>query len=172
MILAWIDTRPFLFVLGIPIVILLTFLGCAIVKSRVRRWKASAGTLILYVLLFAFFLYGPFIGQTKTREYMMSWEIKPPHLHGEANQGTQIKVPEVIFSFIEFPEHFIGYHSIELADHLKTNGKDEVKALIEITSDYGKVRGYSVLEIVGAKSWPNEGIFGGSSGSPQRSPWD
>lgn len=172
MIFAYIDTRPFLFVLGIPIVILLTFLGCAIVKSRVRRWKASAGTLILYVLLFAFFLYGPFIGQTKTREYMMSWEIKPPHLHGEANQGTQIKVPEVIFSFIEFPEHFIGYHSIELADHLKTNGKDEVKALIEITSDYGKVRGYSVLEIVGAKSWPNEGIFGGSSGSPQRSPWD
>tara|TARA_B110000438_G_scaffold169098_1_gene161580 strand:+ start:229 stop:747 length:519 start_codon:yes stop_codon:yes gene_type:complete len=171
-IFAYIDTRPFLFVLGIPIVILLTFLGCAIVKSRVRRWKASAGTLILYVLLFAFFLYGPFIGQTKTREYMMSWEIKPPHLHGEANQGTQIKVPEVIFSFIEFPEHFIGYHSIELADHLKTNGKDEVKALIEITSDYGKVRGYSVLEIVGAKSWPNEGIFGGSSGSPQRSPWD
>tara|TARA_B110000014_G_C20118926_1_gene592028 strand:- start:62 stop:580 length:519 start_codon:yes stop_codon:yes gene_type:complete len=171
-IFAYIDTRPFLFVLGIPIVILLTFLGCAIVKSRVRRWKASAGTLILYVLLFAFFLYGPFIGQTKTREYMMSWEIKPPHLHGEANQGTQIKVPEVIFSFIEFPEHFIGYHSIELADHLKTNGKDEVKALIEITSDYGKVRGYNVLEIVGAKSWPNEGIFGGSSGSPQRSPWD
>ena len=103
---------------------------------------------------------------------MMSWEIKSPQFDEDANQGTQIKVPEVIFSFIEFPEHFIGYHSIELADHLKTNGKDEVKALIEITSDYGKVRGYSVLEIVGAKSWPNEGIFGGSSGSPQRSPWD
>ena len=172
MILAWVDIRPFLFVLGIPIVILLTFLGCAIVKSRVRRWKASTGTLTLYVLLFAFFLYGPFIGQTKTREYMMSWEIKSPQLHGEANQGTQINAPEVIFSFIEFPEHFIGYHSHELAGHLKKNGKEEIKALIEITSDYGKVRGYSVLEIAGAKSWPNEWSFGGSSGSPQRSPWD
>ncbi len=41
---------------------------------------------------------------------MMSWEIKPPHLHGEANQGTQINAPKVIFSFIDFPEHFIGYH--------------------------------------------------------------
>ena len=103
---------------------------------------------------------------------MMSWEIKPPHLHGEANQGTQINAPKVIFSFIEFPEYFIGYHSHELAGHLKKNGKEEIKALIEITSDYGKVRGYSVLEIAGRKSWPNEWSFGGSSGSPQRSPWD
>ena len=103
---------------------------------------------------------------------MMSWEIKSPQLHGEANQGTQINVPEVTFSFIDFPEHFIGYHSHELADHLKKNGKEEIKALIEITSDYGKVRGYSVLEIAGAKSWPNGWSFGGSSGSPQRSPWD
>lgn len=102
----------------------------------------------------------------------MSWEIKPSHLHGEANQETQINVPEVIFSFIEFPEYFIGYHSRELADHLKKNGKKKIKALIEITSDYGKVRGYSVLEIAGRKSWPNEWSFGGASGSPQRSPWD
>jgi hypothetical protein len=170
-ILAWVDIRPFLFVLGIPVIILLTFLGCAIVKSRVRRLKASIITLTLYVLLFAFFLYGPFIGQTKTREYMMSWEIKSPQLHRET-QVTQLKVPEVIFSFIEFPEYFIGYHSSELADHLKRNDKKEVKALIEITSDYGKVRGYSVLEIAGEKSWLNEWSYGGTRGSPQRSPWD
>jgi len=166
MILAWIDIRPFLFVLGIPVIILLTFLGCALVKSKVRKLKVSIITLILYVLLFGFFFYGPFIGQTRTREYMMSWKIK------SANEGVEKKVPEVIFSFIEFPEYFIGYHSRELADHLKKNSKEEIKALIEITSDYGKVRGYSVLEIAGAKSWPNEGSFGGGSGSPQRSPWD
>ena len=73
---------------------------------------------------------------------------------------------------MEFPEYYIGYHSSDLADHIKKNGKEEVKALIEITSDYGKVRGYSVLEIAGAKSWSKELSYGGSSGSPQRSPWD
>ena len=57
---------------------------------------------------------------------MMSWKIK------SANEGVEKKVPEVIFSFIEFPEYFIGYHSRELADHLKKNGKKEIKALIEI----------------------------------------
>ena len=172
MILAWIDLRPFLFVLGIPVIILLTFLGCFLVKSKGRRFKSSIITLTLYVLLFGFFFYGPFIGQTKTREYMMSWKIKSPQLDGEANEGANIKVPEVIFSFIEFPEHFIGYHSSELADHLKKNAKEEVKALIEITSDYGNVRGYSVLEIAGVKSWPNVGSYSGISGSPLRSPWD
>ena len=166
MILAWVDVRPFLFVLGIPVIILLTFLGCALVKSKVRRFKVSIITLILYVILFGFFFYGPFIGQTRTREYMMSWEIKSPH------ERAETKGPEVIFYFMEFPEHYIGYHSSDLADHIKKNGTEEVKVLIEITSDYGKVRGYSVLEIAGAKSWSKELSYGGNSGSPQRSPWD
>ena len=166
MIVAYIDARPLFFVLGIPIVILLTFLIRALIKSRVRTAKPFIVTLSLYVMLFAFFLYGPFIGQTRTREYKMSWEIMP------ADEESETKVPRVIFSFIEFPEHFIGYDSSELAEYLRRSGKEEVNALIEITSDYGMVRGYSVLEIAGAKSWPNEWSFGGTNGSPQRGPWD
>jgi hypothetical protein len=165
MILAYIDLRPFLFVIGLPVVILLALLGCWIAKARIVKWKAVLFSTATFAALFGFFLYGPFIGQTETREHIMTWKIEPTRTKG-------INEPKVILSFVEFPSYFIGGYSDEIATHLKKNGEEKVNVVFEITSDYGKVRGYRETEIAGLKSWRWIDDFGGSSGSPERSPWD
>jgi hypothetical protein len=95
----------------------------------------------------------------------MTWEIKPPPSDG-------MKEPEVVLSFVDFPDHYIGEFSDELAEHLRANGKEQVKVVFEIKSDYGKVRGFSETEIAGLKSWCSEGGYAGSRGAPSESPWD
>ena len=165
MILAYIDLRPFLFVIGLPVVILLALLGCWIAKARIVKWKAVLFSTATFAALFGFFLYGPFIGQTETRKHIMTWEIEPTRTNG-------INESKVILSFVEFPSYFIGGYSDEIATHLEKNGEEKVNVIFEITSEYGKVRGYRETEIAGLKSWRWIGGFGGSSVSPERSPWD
>jgi hypothetical protein len=165
MILAYIDLRPFLFVIGLPVVILLALLGCWIAKARIAKWRVALFTTATFAGLFGFFLYGPFIGQTETREHIMTWAIEP-------TPSNRINETKVILSFVEFPDYFIGGYSDEIAAHLKKNGENKVNVIFEITSDYGKVRGYSATEIAGLKSWRWINGLGGSSGSPEKSPWD
>ena len=165
MIPAWIDTRPFLYAIGLPCVILLTILACRIARSKKRKWKVTLIALAIYTALFWFFMHGPFIGQVKTREYMMTWEIR----HG---QSSNIEDPEVILNFVDFPGHFIAYYSRDIASHLERRTEEKVPVLIEITSDYGMIRAYSVKQIAGLESWASLDGFGGVSVSPGNSPWD
>ena len=165
MTLAYFDLRPFLFVIGLPVVILLAILVCWIVKARIAKWRVALFTTATFAGLFGFFLYGPFIGQTETREHIMTWAIEP-------TPSNRINETKVILYFVEFPDYFIGGYSDEIAAHLRKNGENKVNVIFEITSDYGNVRGYSATEIAGLKSWRWINGFGGSSGSPERSPWD
>ncbi|MFP6873403.1 MAG: hypothetical protein VCA55_07805 [Verrucomicrobiales bacterium] len=165
MIPAWVDIRPFFYVIGLPCVILLTILACRIARSKKRKWQVTLIALAIYTALFLFFMYGPFIGQIKTREYMMTWEIRH-------SQSSKIEDPEVILSFVDFPGHFIGYYSRDLVSHLKMGKEEKVPVLIEITADYCKVRAYSVKQIAGLKNWTSHDGYGGVSGSPGNSPWD
>ncbi len=166
-VLAYIDVRPFLFLAGLPIFILFTILGCRLLRSTVSKGKAAFISSLVFAGRFGFFLtgFGPFVDQISTREYLMTWEIKPPPTH-----GTQES--EVILSFVDFPNHYIGRYSDELAEHLRATGKEQVKAVFEVVTDYGKVRGFSETEIAGLKSWRSDGGFAGSRGEPSESPWD
>ena len=109
-VLAYIDIRPLLFLAGLPIFILFTILGCRVMRSTVGKGKAAFIAAVVFAGLFGFFLtgFGPFVDQIATREYMMTWEIKPPPTH-----GTQES--EVILSFVDFPNHYIGRYSDQLA---------------------------------------------------------
>ena len=157
--------RPFLFVIGLPLVFLFTILGCWIAKARIEKWKVALFASAGFVALFGFFLYGPFIGQIEKREYMMTWIIKPTSSNG-------MKESEIFLSFVDYPSYFIGGYSDEMADHLEKNGGEKVKVVFEVTLDYGKVRGYHEIEIAGLKNWQWIDGYGGSSGSPKQSPWD
>ena len=102
--------------------------------------------------------------QTKTQEFRMTWKIDPEDKNGENSL--------VELSFVDFPGHFIGEYSNQLADHLKKEGKGEVPASFEITRDaFGNVS-YSVREIAGLKQWAASFSYGGTSGSPERSPFE
>jgi len=166
-VLAYIDIRHFLFLAGLPIFILITVLGRRLTRSTVSKGKAAFISSLVFTGLFGFFLtgFGPFVGQVSTREYVMTWEIKPP-----STLGTQES--EVILSFVEFPNYFIGDYSDDLAEHLQANREEQVKVVFEVITDYGKVRGFSETEIAGLKSWRLERGFAGSEGEPSESPWD
>lgn len=76
----------------------------------------------------------------------MTWEIKP-----SPSNGT--KQSEIVLSFADFPGHYIGEYSDELAAHLRDKGAQPVKVVFEVTSDYGKVRGFHETEIAGLHDW-------------------
>ena len=102
--------------------------------------------------------------QTKTQEFRMTWKIDPEDKNGENSL--------VELSFVDFPGHFIGEYSNQLADHLKKEAKEEVPATFEITRGaFGNVS-YSVREIAGLKQWQASFSYGGVSGSPEGSPFE
>ncbi len=102
--------------------------------------------------------------QTKTQEFQMAWKIDPNDKNGENSL--------VELSFVDFPGHYVGEYSNQLADHLKKEGKEEVSATFEISRDaFGNVS-YSVREIAGLKQWSASFSYGGTSGSPERSPFE
>jgi len=166
-ILAYIDPRPFLFVIGMPLFIGLTLLGCWLTGKKFRKGKVSLLAALFFTALFAFFLtgIGPFVDQKETRQYLMTWEIKP-------NQASRNNESEVVLSFVDYPGHYVGIYSNEVADHLRHRGEPRVSVLFEITSDYGKVRGTREIEIAGLRDWKSVDGYSAATGSPARSPWD
>jgi hypothetical protein len=108
--LAYVDVRPFLFLAGLPIFILLTILGCRLARAKVSKGKVALISSLLFTGLFAFFLtgFGPFVDQPEMREYMMTWEAKPPPSDGMGES-------EVVLSFVDYPDHYIGEYSDESA---------------------------------------------------------
>ena len=164
---AYIDVRPFLFLAGLPLFIGAIFLACRLAKAKFKKGTLVLLSSLLFTVLFTFFLtaFGPFVDQTEIREYQMTWEIKPAPSNG-------MKEAEIVLSFVEHPGHFIGEYSDSLAAHLREKGDREVKVVFEVTSDYGKVRGFHEIEIGGLRDWNSEWGYAGSSGSPSSSPWD
>lgn len=102
--------------------------------------------------------------QTKTQEFQMTWQIKPE----DKNQENSL----VELSFVDFPGNFIGEYSNELADHLKNEAEEVVPATFEITRDALGNISYSVRQIAGLKQWKASFANGGTSGSPERSPFE
>jgi hypothetical protein len=166
-LLAYTDIRPILFLAGLPLFIGLAVLVCSITGAKFQKRKVALFSSLLFVGLFTFFLTGagPFVDQKETREYWMTWEIKPGPSQG-------MKESEVVLSFVDFPGHYIGIYSDQLAAHLPTLVSKKVKVVFEITSDYGKVRGFKETEIAGLKNWSSEWGYAGSIGTPSKSPWD
>lgn len=163
-IVAYIDPRPVFFVVG-----LLVFVGIGLLLRRSAKARLKMVTLVLisslaFAALFACFLtsYGPFVGQKVAREFRMTWRINEHPLGGR-------KQAEVLLFFADYPGSCVGEYSDELAAHLRDMGDDEVKVQFEVTSDYGKVRGFHMTEVAGLRRWASEGGCSISSGEP--SPW-
>lgn len=167
MLLAYIDLRPALFIGGLPLFIGLCLLLFRLAKTESRKGNVVIASGMLFTALFTFFLtgVGPFIGQEETREYMMTWDIKP-------SPSGETKESEVVLSFVDFPGHYIGVYSEELATYLRDKGDPRAKAVLLVTSDYGRVRGFHETEIAGLREWKSAGGYAGTAGSPSRSPWE
>ena len=167
MILAYVDLRPILFILGVLVLLLGVYIFCRIKKKKDKFRKIFGLSFCAYVGLFTFFLteIGPFIGQRDTREFIMTWKLVE-------EENSNYDQPHVRLEYKDFPGHRIGHYSQELLDHLEAQGTDEIKAVFSTVADYGKVRGYSAQSIAGLREWSEEWSYGGTSGSPISSPWD
>ena len=167
MILAYVDVRPILFILGLLVLLLVVYIFCRIKKKKDKFGKIFGLSFCVYVGLFTFFLteIGPFVGQRDTREFIMTWKL------GE-EEYSSFDQPHVVLEFKDFPGNEIGHYSQKLFDHLNAQGTNEIEVIFSTVSDYGSVRGYSAESIAGLREWSSEFSYGGTSGSPTSSPWD
>ena len=77
MILAYVDVRSILFILGELVLLLGVYIFCRIKKKKRKFRKIFGLSFCVYVGLFTFFVteVGPFIGQRDTREFIMTWKL-------------------------------------------------------------------------------------------------
>ena len=167
MILAYVDVRPILFILGLLVLLLGVYIFCRNKKKKDKFRKIFGQSFCVYVGLFTFFLteIGPFVGQRDTREFIMTWKLVE-------EENSYYDEPHVVLEFKDFPGNRIGHYSQELFVHLEAQGTNEIKAVFSTVSDYGNVRDYSAENIAGLKEWSRKWSYGGTSGSPTSSPWD
>ena len=96
-------------------------------------------------------------------------------MEGMAGMAEEnVSDPQVILQFVSHPNHRLNMFSKDLASHLQALEQDTISVTFEITRDYGRMRGFSTLDIAGLKQWDTSRSFyevtGG--GSENSDPWD
>ena len=169
--LAYVDVRPIVFLGGLPVFFLLGLLACRLLGASAGRGKVAVLSSASWATIFVLFMtgFGPFVDQTDLQEHRMTWKVQASD---PALVGLPASEPLVELSFADHPGHFLWITSGELAEHLQAAGQEEVLGLFETTSDYGRLRGYNLLEIAGLRGWAAGRSAGGTRGDPASSPWD
>jgi len=164
MLLAYIDTRPFLYLGVIPIAMILAW----IIAQTVRRRFASPGFLIstvaILTVLFLFIFAGPFVGRESIETFEMTWLVAETPSQGQ-------KEAEVIFTFVEHPNFSVGEFSDELAGYLREKHETVVPVSFCVTRDFGRVRGFHMTKVAEQTRWKSAYGYYSSSGSGNDSPW-
>ncbi|MGB1519964.1 MAG: hypothetical protein ACPHDL_07545 [Limisphaerales bacterium] len=187
-LLAYIDTRPLIFVAGWLLVLLL-WLGARKIRGYRGPMLLSAVAIHLgYGGLFILLAtgWGPFVDQKEVRTMPMQWQIREESpteadrisMEGMAGMAEEnVSDPQVILQFVSHPNHRLNMFSKDLASHLQTLEQDTISVTFEITRDYGRMRGFSTLDIAGLKRWdPSQSFYevsdGGTDESKNSDPWD
>ena len=187
-LLAYIDTRPLTFAVGWLLVLLL-WLGARKIRGYRGPMLLSAVAIHLgYGGLFILLAtgWGPFVDQQEVRTMPMQWQIREESpteadrisMEGMAGMAEEnVSDPQVILQFVSHPNHRLNMFSKDLASHLQALQQDTIPVTFEITRDYGRVRGFSTLDIAGLKQWDRSQSFyevsgGGSDESENSNPWD
>ena len=184
-LLAYIDTRPLIFVAGWLLVLLL-WLGARKIRGYRGPMLLSAVAIHLgYGGLFILLAtsWGPYVNQKEVRTMPMQWQI---HEEGPTEAGRismegmaeeNASDPQIILQFVSHPNHRLNMFSKDLASHLQALEQDTIPVSFEITRNYGRMRGFSTLDIAGLKQWDASRSFykvsdGGSDESENSDPWD
>ena len=184
-LLAYIDTRPLIFVAG-WLLILLLWLGARKIRGYRGPMLLSAVAIHLgYGGLFILLAtgWGPFVDQKEVRNMPMQWQIgeesptEAGRIRMEGMAEENMSDPQVILQFVSHPNHRLNMFSKDLASHLQALEQDTISVTFEITRDYGRMRGFSTLDIAGLKQWDASRSFyevsgGGSDESENSDPWD
>ena len=164
MLLAYIDTRPFLYLVGVPIALLVGWFVAQAFRQRFASPGFLSSTFAIYTVLFLFIFAGPFVGRKSIETFDMTWTIAETPSQGQ-------KEAEVIFTFVEHPNYTVGEFSDELANYLREKDEKVVPVSFDITRDFGRVRGFHMTQVANLTHWKSSYGYYSSSGSGNDSPW-
>ena len=127
--------------------------------------------------------WGPFVYQKEVRTMPMQWQIgeesptEAGRISMEGMAEENASDPQIILQFVSHPNHRLNMFSKDLASHLQALEQDTISVTFEITRDYGRMRGFSTLDIAGLKQWDTSQSFyevsgGGTDESENSDPWD
>ena len=184
-LLAYIDTRPLIFVAGWLLVLLL-WLGARKIRGYRGPMLLSAVAIHLgYGGLFILLAtgWGPYVNQKEVRTMPMQWQIREEspteagRIKMEGMAEENVSAPQVILQFVSHPNHRLNMFSKDLASHLQALEQYTISVTFEVTRDYGRMRGFSTLDIAGLKQWDASRSFykvsdGGSDESENSDPRD
>lgn len=151
--LAFVDLRPWLVVLALPVGGIVAWLVAMLARRPWRRGRVAVLGAAGSAVLLLFLLYGPFVGRTVEETRRMTWQI---------DRGREgFAQAEVILRFVDEPGPYIGDFSNQLAEHLTRRGEREVSVVLEWTLDYGMRRGFQMKEVAGLRHWQSEWSYAG-----------
>ena len=102
--------------------------------------------------------------QKSHQTFQMSWLDK-----GSDNQH---KHAEVVLRFTDYPRHFEGIYSSDLADHLKESRTNPVPVIMEISSSFWCMQGHHAVQIGQLTHWKSVWSYSGVNGMKTNpSPW-
>ena len=135
MLVAWIDPRPFIGIGLIPISVLTGFLLWRFLFRRSSWVLCQIAAFSAILALYQFVLFGPFIDQKR---------VVP--VEAEVTFRPDLGPNAVAFTF---PDDF-GFgglisRDIDVANHLKEKRSDKATVSVELTYDFGHVRGMSLI---------------------------
>lgn len=140
-LLAYIDTRPLIFVAGWLLVLLL-WLGARKIRGYRGPMLLSAVAIHLgYGGLFILLVtgWGPYVNQKEVRTMPMQWQIREEspteagRIKMEGMAEENVSAPQVILQFVSHPNHRLNMFSKDLASHLQALEQDTISVTFEIT---------------------------------------
>lgn len=161
LLLAYIDMRPLIFVAGWLLVLLL-WLGAHKMRGyRGPMLRSGVAIHLGYGGLFIILATGwvPFVDQKEVRTMPMQWQIREESstktdmagVTGIAEENASAQ--QIILQIVSHPNHRLSMFSKDLASLLQALEEDTIPVTFEITRAYGRMRGFSTLDIAGLKQW-------------------
>ena len=172
--MAYIDTRPLIFLVGWLLTLLLWWTYRKVGRHQGCLLPSALAVHLVYGCLFILLAtgWGPFINQKEVRTMSMNWSLQHTNLVDALHPDTAGEQPLVMLAFTSHPNHRLGLVSQELATHLLALGQERIDVTFEITRDYGKMRGFTEIEIAGLKHWDASWSYYEVSGEDHGSdPW-
>ena len=138
------------------------------IAVRVGRRNRAASKWILAVVMVSSLIWWiafcSFTGVTREMAFDMEWS------YGGPSQGHSSR-QHVVLRFKSHPNHYVGIFSEDLGGYLETLPSRDVRVVFEVTTDFGRMRGFHETQIGGKQSWTQLGGYAGVSGSSDPSPW-
>ena len=127
--LAYIDTRPWILLAAIPIILGIGFVIRRFLRPQSTYFAITLPWLLGFLALFQFLLYGPFIDQKRVVTTPATWALS------EGSSST------VSFSFTALPFGGLRTTDRDVIAHMRGVSSPTIPVSVSITHNFGRMRG-------------------------------